>query len=374
MAQVKRDYYDVLGVPRDADEEAIKKAFRRLARELHPDVSDEPDAEERFREVAEAYDVLHRPETRELYDRYGHEGLRTGGFHPGDFDFGSLSDLLGAFFGDDLFAGMGSSGRRRRRGAEIVAEVAVALTEAASGATGEVSFAVAVVCSTCAGSGADPSAELETCSQCGGTGRVQQMARTLFGQFLTAQVCTRCNGSGKRVTKACEQCRGEGRVAEERRLDVRIPPGIHDGQRIRLSGEGHSGDPGARAGDAYVVVRVRPDPRFVRDGDDIVSTVDLTMTEAALGVHRSIPTLDGDLELEFEPGTQPGEVRVLRGKGMPILRGRGRGSQRVIVNVIVPRHLSAEQRRLLEEFDGHAGDHTYRSDGGFFERVRAAFR
>jgi molecular chaperone DnaJ len=373
MAQVKRDYYDVLGVPRDADEETIKKAFRRLARELHPDVSDEPDAEQRFREVAEAYDVLHRSETRELYDRYGHEGLKTGGFRPGDFDFGSLSDLLGAFFGDDLFAGM-ATGSRRRRGADILAEVAIDLTEAASGATREVSFAIAAVCGTCRGSGADPSAELETCSQCGGAGRIQQMARTLFGQFLTAQVCPRCNGSGRLVTKLCESCGGEGRVAEERRLEVRIPAGIHDGQRIRLSGEGHSGDRGARAGDAYVVVRVRSDERFVRDGDDLVSTVDLTMTEAALGVRRTIPTLDGDLELDFEPGTQPGEVRVLRGKGMPVLRHRGHGDHRVVVNVLVPRHLSAEQRRLLEEFDGHAGEHTYRSDGGFFQRVRAAFR
>jgi molecular chaperone DnaJ len=191
---------------------------------------------------------------------------------------------------------------------------------------------------------------------------------------MTAQVCGHCNGSGRLVTKLCGQCGGDGRVVDQRRLDVRVPAGIHDGQRIRLSGEGHSGDPGARAGDAYVVVRVRSDPRFVRDGDDIVSTVDLTMTEAALGAHRKIPTLDGDLELAFEPGTQPGEVRILRGKGMPILQRRGRGDHRVLVNVLVPRRLSPEQQRLLEEFDGHADADTYRSDGGFFERVRAAFR
>ena len=372
MAQTKRDYYDVLGVPRDADEEAIKKAFRRLARELHPDVSDDPEAEHRFREVAEAYEVLHRQETRELYDRYGHEGLRTGGYRPGDFDFGSLSDLLGAFFGDDLFGGMGSA--RRRRGGDIAAEVTLDLTEASTGVTREVSFAVAATCGECGGSGADPSAGLETCTQCGGAGRVQRTARTLFGEFVTAQVCARCNGSGRLVTKRCETCGGDGRIAEQRKLDVRIPAGIHDGQRIRLSGEGHSGDVGARAGDAYVIVRVDPDPRFVRDGDDIVSTVELTMTEAALGARRSIPTLEGDVELEFEPGTQPGEVRILRGKGMPVLQGRGRGHHRVLVNVLVPRRLSEEQRRLLEDFDASVDGDTYRSDGGFFDRVRAAFR
>jgi molecular chaperone DnaJ len=373
MAQVKRDYYEVLGVPRGADEEAIKKAFRGLARELHPDVSDDPNAEERFREVAEAYEVLSRSETRELYDRYGHEGLRTGGFRPSDFDFGTLSDLLGAFFGDDLFAGMGRQARRRR-GGDVVAEVSVDLIEAATGATREVTFTVALTCGTCHGSGADPQAELETCRDCGGAGRVQQVTRTLLGQFVTAQVCGRCNGSGKLVTKLCEECGGAGRVTDERRLEVRIPPGIHNGQRIRLSGEGHAGDPGARAGDAYVVVLVRPDPRFVRDGDDIIANVELTMTEAALGTRRKVPTLDGEVELTFEPGTQPGEIQVLRGKGMPILRGRGRGDHRILVNVLVPRRLSDEQRQLLEEFARGADSETYRDDGGFFDRVRAAFR
>jgi molecular chaperone DnaJ len=298
--------------------------------------------------------------------------LRTGGYRPGDFDFGSLSDLLGAFFGDDLFGSMGST--RRRRGGDIAAEVTLDLTEASTGVTREVSFAVAATCGECGGSGADPSAGLETCAHCGGAGRVQRTARTLFGEFVTAQVCARCNGSGRLVTKRCETCGGDGRVAEQRKLDVRIPAGIHDGQRIRLSGEGHSGDVGARAGDAYVIVRVDPDPRFVRDGDDIVSTVELTMTEAALGARRSIPTLEGDVELEFEPGTQPGEVRVLRGKGMPVLQGRGRGHHRVLVNVLVPRRLSEEQRRLLEDFDASVDGDTYRSDGGFFDRVRAAFR
>jgi molecular chaperone DnaJ len=200
------------------------------------------------------------------------------------------------------------------------------------------------------------------------------VARTLFGQFVTAQVCSRCHGSGKLVTKQCERCAGAGRTADERRLEVRIPPGIHDGQRIRLTGEGHAGDPGARAGDVYVVVHVSPDPRFAREGDDIVSTVDVTMTEAALGARRTVPTLDGEVELTLEPGTQPGEIRVLRGKGMPVLHGYGRGDHRILVRVLIPRRLSEEDRRLLEEFAQRAGEEPYRDDGSFFDRVKAAFR
>lgn len=371
MASAKRDYYEVLGVPRNADEPTIKKAFRSLARELHPDVSDDPDAEERFREVAEAYEVLSKPESRELYDRYGHEGLRTGGFRP--TDFGGLSDLLSAFFGDDLLAGMAGT-RRARRGGDVVAEVEIELVEASRGATRDVPLAVAAACETCRGSGAAPGSQPETCPQCGGAGRLQQVSSTVFGQFVRAQVCPRCHGGGKIVTELCESCGGAGHVAERRSLEVKIPAGIHDGQRIRISGEGHAGPAGTRAGDAYVVVRVRLDPRFVRDGNDVISTVDLTMTQAALGALLAVPTLDGDVELEFKPGTQPGEIRVLRGKGMPVLQGFGRGDQRVLVNVVMPRRLTDAQRKALEEFERTADAETYGGGDGFFGKLRAAFR
>jgi molecular chaperone DnaJ len=195
----------------------------------------------------------------------------------------------------------------------------------------------------------------------------------LFGEFVTAQVCSRCHGSGRVITRTCTVCDGEGRVAEERHLEVRIPPGIHDGQRIRLTGEGHAGDPGMRPGDAYVLVHVRPDERFHREGDDILSTVSLTMTQAALGATVAVPTLDGERELEFKPGTQPGEVRVLRGQGMPILQGHGRGDHRIVVNVLIPRRLTDDQRRLLEELDGTvtADDHDHHES--FFDRIRAVF-
>jgi molecular chaperone DnaJ len=369
----RRDYYELLGVDRAADDATIKKAFRQLARELHPDVSDDPEAEARFREVAEAYEVLSKPETRDLYDRYGHDGLSRGGFQPSGFDFANIGDLLGAFFGEDLLGG-GAGARRRRRGRDVAMEVEVDLLDAASGVSRNIDYRVSAPCEECAGTGADPGEQLKTCPDCRGAGRVEAVSRTVFGQFVTAQVCGRCSGAGKLVTKLCEHCRGEGRIAEERRLEVRVPAGIHDGQRIRISGQGHVGEPGASPGDVYVHVRVRPDVRFLRDGDDIVSTLDVTMVEAALGVVRAVASLDGELELVLEPGTQPGETRIIRGKGMPVLNGRGRGDHRVLVNVLVPRRLTPEQRQLLEEVSSRLGADAYERDEGFFDRVKAAFR
>jgi molecular chaperone DnaJ len=370
MSTTERDYYELLGVQRGADESEIKRAFRRLARELHPDVSEAPDAEERFKEVLEAYEVLSKRETRELYDRYGHAGLRGGGFQPGHFDFGSLSDLFSAFFGDDLLGG----GGRRSRGGDLSAVVDIELTEAATGVTREVPFEVAVTCARCDGVGAEPGTAVTACDTCGGAGRVQHVTRSVLGEFVRTGACPACGGAGRRIESPCRECAGSGRVLEERRLEVTIPAGIHDGQRIRLSGEGHVGALGARAGDVYVQVRVRPDERFVREGDDVFSTVDLTMTQAALGTVVTVPTLEGDEELEFAPGTQPGKVVVLRGKGMPVLQGYGRGDHRVLVNVVVPRHLTDEQRRLLEEFERHSHERTYKPDESFFEKLKSAFR
>ena len=370
MATTERDYYELLGVGRGADEGEIKKAFRRLARELHPDVSEAPDAEERFREVVEAYEVLSNAETRELYDRYGHAGLRSGGFQPGHFDFGSLSDLFAAFFGDDLIGGRAG----RSRGPDLAAEVEIELVDAARGTKREVPFRVAVTCTHCGGDGAEPGTEITTCPTCAGAGRLQQVSRSVFGEFVRTTTCPTCGGSGRKIETPCSVCSGAGRVVEERTLDVDIPPGIHDGQQIRLSGEGHAGMLGARAGDAYVRVRIRPDPRFVREGNDVFSTVDLTMTQAALRATVTLPSLDGEEQIELDAGTQPGAVVVLRGRGMPVLQGYGRGDQRVLVNVVVPRHLSDEQKRLLEEFDAHADERTYKPDDGFFDKLKSAFR
>jgi molecular chaperone DnaJ len=373
MATTDRDYYELLGVRRDASETEIKRAFRQLARELHPDVSEAPDADVRFREVVEAYEVLSKSETRDLYDRYGHAGLRSGGFQAGHVDFGNLADLFSAFFGDDaLFGGRSRGGAAR--GADLAATVEIDLVEAAHGVTRNVPFEAAATCARCGGDGAEPGSEITTCPNCDGSGRLQQVTRSVFGEFVRTQTCPTCAGSGRRIEQPCAECRGLGRVVEERTVSVDIPPGIHHGQRIRLTGEGHAGLVGGRAGDVYVEVRIRPDERFVREGDDIYATVDLTFTEAALGATLQIPTLDGEEKLELAPGTQPGEIVVLRGRGMPVLQGRGRGDQRILVNVLVPRRLSEEQRRLLHEFDKHADETTYEKSEGLFDKLKSAFR
>jgi len=335
-------------------------------------VSDAPDAEQRFREVVEAYEVLSNSERRELYDRFGHAGLRSGGFQPSAFDLGSLSDLFSAFFGDDLFGVGGRMGRAR--GADIAAQVAIDLADVATGTKREVPFGVAVPCDRCNGSGAEPETPVRTCPTCNGNGRVRQVSRSVFGEFVRAGTCPTCSGAGKLIEQPCERCSGAGRVIEERTIEVEIPAGIHDGQRIRLSGEGHAGSAGARAGDVYVEVHVRPDERFVREGNDVYTTVDLTITQAALGATVAIPTLEGETELTFEPGTQPGSIVVLRGRGLPVLQGFGRGNQRVLVNVTVPRRLTEEQRQLLEEFERSAGEDTYETSEGFFDKLKSAFR
>jgi molecular chaperone DnaJ len=372
VATTERDYYEVLGVARTASEAEIKKAFRGLARSLHPDVSDAADAEERFREVVEAYEVLSKPEARQLYDRYGHAGLRGGGYQPTQFDLGDLTDIFSAFFGDDLFSA--PTRQRRRRGGDVAAQVEITLVEAANGATRFVPFPVSLACDVCAGSGVEPGKQAQACETCGGAGQIAQISRNAFGEFRRVRTCPSCAGSGLVVTHPCRVCEGTGRRVEQRSLEVEIPAGIHDGQRIRLSGEGHAGPLGARSGDLYVQVRVLPDPRFAREGDDLFSTVDLTMTQAALGARVSVPTLAGDEELEFAPGTQPGEIRVLRGRGMPVLQGFGCGDHRILVNVAVPRKLTEDQRRLLEDFERESGEDTYRTDEGFFEKLKSAFR
>ena len=371
MATTDHDFYELLGVPRDADDAAIKKAFRRLARELHPDVSSAPETEARFREVTEAYEVLSNSETRAVYDRFGHAGLRSGGFQPTNFDLGNLGDLFSAFFGDDLFgAGRGS----RRRGADVGAEIEIELVQAARGEKVEVPFEVAVACGTCGGDGVEPGTETPRCPRCDGTGHLQQVTRSPLGQFVRTHACPQCAGRGVIVEHPCHTCTGAGVVVEERQIEVDVPAGIHDGQRIRLSGEGHAGDPGGRAGDVYVLVHVKPDPRFVREGNDIYSQVDLTIVQAALGATMRVETLEGEIDLELAAGVQPGESRVLRGKGMPVLQGFGRGDARVLVNVTVPQRLTDEQRRLLEEFENSTDEDTYRHDESFFEKLKSAFR
>ena len=334
----ERDYYELLGVARDADDATIKKAFRRLARQLHPDVSNEPDAELRFREVTEAYEVLASSETRALYDRYGHAGLRSGGFRPTQFDVGGLADIFSAFFGDDLFSARGPPPRRRcRRDRRDRARRGGPGRHGDSAVRGR-----RVPARRVAAMESSPGTTPVRCTRCDGTGRLQHVTRSVLGQFVRTQACPQCAGRGVVIEHPCQTCDGAGLVVDRREREVEMPAGIHDGQRIRLSGEGHAGESGGRAGDVYVRVRVKPDPRFVREGNDIYSQVDVTIVEAAIGATHTVETLDGPIELELEPGTQPGDVKVLRGKGMPVLQGFGRGDHRVLVNVTVP---TTAQRR-----------------------------
>jgi molecular chaperone DnaJ len=377
MATAERDYYEILGVDRSASDGDIKKAFRRLARELHPDVSDAPDAHERFREVAEAYEVLSNPETRETYDRFGRAGLRSGGFAPADFDLGNLSDIFSAFFGESLFGQSRGGAVRPDRGADVTAVVEIALAEAYAGITVDVPVRVAVTCDGCSGNGAAPGTTPVTCETCGGAGRVQHVSRSAFGQFVRSGTCPRCGGAGRIVETPCEQCEGVGRLLDDRALAVDVPAGIHDGQRIRLRGEGHAGSLGGPAGDVFVQVRVRPQEGLERDGDDLHTLVELTMTQAALGASASVPHPDGEVELEVLAGTQPGDVQVVRGRGMPTLSGGRHGDLHVHVAVRVPRHLTDDQRSLVEQLDGTLDDGAYRDDddgGGFFERLKSALR
>jgi molecular chaperone DnaJ len=256
----------------------------------------------------------------------------------------------------------------------VACEVAIDLTEAARGVTVSVPVELAATCRTCQGDGAAPGSKITTCARCGGSGRLQQVSRGIFGEFVRQAACSECNGSGRTIEQPCETCRGGGRILEKRSIEVEIPAGIHDGQKIRITGEGHAGALGGRSGDAYVGIRVRADDRFVREGNDLFSQVDLTIVQAALGGTVAVETLEGPEQLDFEAGTQPGTVRVLRGKGMPVLQGFGHGDHRVLVGVSVPRRLTDEQRRLLEEFDRLSDEETYRPDEGFFEKLKSAFR
>ncbi|MGH3076876.1 MAG: molecular chaperone DnaJ [Gaiellaceae bacterium] len=375
MATTERDYYEILGVDRGASEAEIKKAFRALARELHPDVSSTPDTERRFREVAEAFEVLSDPGRRSTYDRFGHAGLRTGGFQP-FADFGSIADVFAAFFGEDLLGG-GPLRARASRGGDVQAVLEVDLEEAFTGVSVTVPAEVAAACERCGATGAEPGTGTRTCSTCRGGGVVRRVSQNLFGQFVQQRTCPDCDGSGETLEAPCSDCAGEGRIIESRRLELDVPAGIRDGQRIRVRGGGHVGFRGGDRGDAFVLVRVRPDPRFVRDGDDLHTVARLTMTEAALGATVRVAAPGGELDLEVEPGTQPGEIRVLQGQGMPSLQGR-RGSLYVRLDVAVPTRLTDDQRLLLEDFGRQVGAEAYEpkddEDGGFFRRLKSALR
>jgi molecular chaperone DnaJ len=374
-----RDYYEVLGVSRDADDATIKKAFRRLARELHPDVnSHDPAAEEKFKEAAEAYEVLSDPDRRATYDRYGHEGLRSGGWAPNYEAFGSVSDIFEAFLGGsspfgDLFGGAGGRVGGVVQGGDVAVTAEISLADALHGSTVEVGYEAVTLCEHCRGNGAEPGTPIETCTRCQGSGQLRAVTRTPFGQVMRTTMCDTCHGDGRVPREPCKACRGRGRKVDRPKVSIDIPAGIADGQRVRVSGRGHAGERGGPPGDLYVLVRVREDPRFLRDGDDLVTAVDVAAPLAALGTTITVPTVDGEAELEIPAGTQPHETLLIRGAGMPALRGRRTGDLRVVVNVVIPRHLSRDQRALLEQLSESMTEHNLRTDEGVFGKLKRAF-
>jgi molecular chaperone DnaJ len=364
-----RDPYEVLGVARDADEAQIKSAFRRLARELHPDVNKhDPEAEDKFKEAAEAYEILSDAERRATYDRYGHDGLRSGGFAPNFEGFGSISDLFDAFFGG-AFGAAARGGPMQ--GGDVAVNVEVTLAQAATDTDVELSFEAIDSCERCHGNGAEPGTPIVTCDRCGGAGVLQAVTRSPFGQVVRQVACDVCGGDGRVAEQPCSRCDGRGREVRRRTLRVDIPAGIDDGQRIRLSGRGHAGERGGPPGDLYVLVHVAPDARFVRDGDDLVTVLDVPAPIAALGATLQAPSLDGDVDVEIEAGTQPGTIVAVHGKGMPRLRRPGRsGDLRVVVNVVVPRKLSKEQRRLAQELADSMTDENLRVDESLLGKLK----
>ena len=373
-----RDLYDLLGVSRDASEAEIKKAFRRVARELHPDVNrHDPQAEEKFKQAAEAYEVLSDAQRRATYDRYGHEGLRSGGYAPNFDGFASVADIFDAFFGGggafgDVFGAGRAGGGGAIQGGDVAVAAEIELAQAASGTTVEVAYDAVSRCEHCRGNGAEPGTPIETCERCSGSGQLRAVSRTPFGQVVRAAPCDVCHGEGRVARQPCRECRGRGRKVERAKVSVDVPAGIADGQRIRITSRGHEGERGGPPGDLYVQIRVREDQRFIRDGDDLVTVVDVPAPLAALGTTVQAPTVDGSVELEIPAGTQPHETIVVRGQGLPSLRGRRRGNLRVVVNVVIPRHLRRDQRELLERLAASMTEHNLRTEEGVFGKLRRA--
>jgi len=386
-ARVARDYYGTLGVERDAGPDQIKRAYRRLARELHPDVNPDPAAQEKFREVSTAYEVLSDPEKRRIVDLGGDPmGNGGGGGAPGGDQFGfgfGVNDIMDAFFGGQA-GGRGRGPRSRvQPGADALIRMPLTLNECATGVTKDLTVDTAVLCPECTGAGTAPGTAPSVCDICAGRGEVQSVQRSFLGQVVTSRPCPNCRGFGEIITDPCRQCGGDGRVRSRRTVGVRIPAGVADGMRVRLAGQGEVGSGGGPAGDLYVEVEEEPHELFTRDGADLHCTVQLPMTAAALGTTLPLPTLDGTEELHVEPGTQAGAVQTLRGKGMPRLRSTGRvdghGDLMVHVDVAVPTNLTKEQVDLLRQLAALRGEEQpdlvggNRNGHGIFSRLRDSF-
>ncbi len=375
------DYYELLGVARDADTEDIKKAYRKLAMRYHPDRNSETDAEEKFKEVTEAYEVLRDSEKRSMYDRFGEAGLKRGagsGSGYGGFDFTDAFEVFMREFGGfgDLFGGQRGGTGRTRRGGDLKIRVSVSLEEAARGAERTARVKILDPCERCSGSGAEPGARVERCGTCAGAGEVRQVQRSMLGQFVSVRPCPACGGAGETVSEPCGDCRGDGRIRNDRVVKLEVPAGVSTDDYLKMSGRGNAGPAGGPRGDILVLVEVEEDKRFQRSGNDLVYTLAVTMSQAALGTRLEIPTIiDGSAMLEVPEGIQSGQALRLRERGMPRLRGSGRGDQIVRVLVWTPTNLSREEREVLERLAEVEREPPVpdTEEPGFWERVKRAF-
>lgn len=370
----KRDYYEVLGVAKGASDEEVKKAYRKLARQYHPDVNKAADAETKFKEVKEAYDVLSDGQKRARYDQYGHvdpnQGM--GGGFGGGADFGGgFGDIFDMFFG-------GGNGRRDpnapQRGNDLQYTMTIEFKEAVFGKETDIHIERTETCDTCHGTGAKAGTQPQTCSVCHGSGQEEVVQNTPFGRMVNRRACSNCGGSGKIIKEKCTTCSGSGRVRKQRKIHIRIPAGVDDGAQMRINGEGEGGVNGGPAGDLYVVFRVKSHDFFEREGDDIYCEIPLTFSQAALGDEVEIPTLTEKVKLKVPAGTQTGTYFRLKGKGVPKLRGVGQGDQHIKVVVVTPSKLSEEQKDLLRQFSSLSGEQTHENEQSFFDRVKRAFR
>ena len=379
----KRDYYEVLGLKKGASDDEIKKAYKKLARKYHPDLNrDDPKtAEEKFKEVNEAYDVLKDPQKKAAYDQFGHDAFdprRGGGSAGGGNPFGGAGGF-GAFDMDDIFDmfGMGGGRRARRqgpeRGADLRYDLEISFEEAAFGKEVTLEIPRDENCPTCGGSGAAKGSTPETCPVCRGSGQEQVTQRTILGSMTTARICSRCHGTGKIVKNPCGDCNGTGRKHVRRKIDVKIPKGVDEGQRVRVPGGGEAGVRGGSSGDLYVYIFIKPHKLFQRRGNDVIIEIPITFVQASLGDTVQVPTLDGAVDLKIPAGIQTGTVLRVKGKGIPNLRGSGRGDQHVRVKVTTPQKLSARQKELLQEFAALSGDAVNPEQKSFTEKFKDLF-
>ena len=376
MSQSKRDFYEVLGVGKGSSDADIKKAYRKLAKQYHPDVNqDDKTAEAKFKEANEAYEILSDPQKKARYDQYGHAGVDPNGFGGagagfGDFDFGGIGDIFESFFGGSGFGRSSKSRSGPQKGADLKYSMEISFEEAAFGLEKDITINRHESCGTCGGSGVKAGSSPTTCSQCNGTGQVQYKQSTPFGQFVNVKTCDTCRGEGKIISNPCPACSGKGRVRKTVKIKLNIPAGIDDGQTMSLRGEGDPGSKGGSGGDLFVTINVKPHALFKRQGNDVVCEMPITFVQAALGAELEVPTLDGKVKYSMSEGTQTGSIFRLKGKGIPYLRGNGRGDQYIKVEIDVPKKLNDKQKAILREFADISGNDVHEQQKGFFDKMK----